>query len=227
MEPGHLVLGPMVHALVFSGFEKRGRMPAPADEPLISVPGPDPYRVVLVGGQLVKGLGLASHQLGLGGSLARGLQAATAHGVTVEVRGTSPGGVRMMADAAAVDETAHDVLVAVLGATEALRLTPTRVWSRELGAFLDRFGADGRPPLVVVATPRLPRDLDMPAWALNRAQQHIDRINYATEERCLERPGVRFVSPLAAGLSAMTGQPRDYDRMAAAVVPAVAAALAS
>jgi GAF domain-containing protein len=56
----------------------------PVDPPRAHASGPAPYRVLAVGGRLLAGHGVLSHDLALTGALARGLSRLVGHGVDVE-----------------------------------------------------------------------------------------------------------------------------------------------
>ena len=57
----------------------------PTDLPRASASGPRPHRVLLVGAELVTSYGVASHQLGIPGTLARQIAASTGFGVDVDL----------------------------------------------------------------------------------------------------------------------------------------------
>ncbi len=66
---------------------RRGEMPYPDDPPVAHGSGPDPDRILLLGGTLVRGIGVRSYELGIPGHLARKLAARTGHGADVEAHG--------------------------------------------------------------------------------------------------------------------------------------------
>lgn len=91
----------------------------PDDLPRGSASGPVPQRVLAVGGELLGGFGVRSHELGLGGALARELGAATGFGVDVDLlfaRSTSPERLADVLAGLPLDDV--DVLVLVLDAAD-------------------------------------------------------------------------------------------------------------
>lgn len=91
----------------------------PIDPPIAHASGPAPYRVLLVGGSLVNGRGVLSHDQALAGSLARGLARNVGHGFDVEALVTSRSTVSDAARALRLrDLSKIDALVVVLDAAE-------------------------------------------------------------------------------------------------------------
>jgi GAF domain-containing protein len=93
----------------------RVRSVLPVDPPRAHASGPAPYRVLAVGGRLLAGRGVTTHDLALTGTLARGVAGSTGHGVDVESivldRVTVPSMMQALADR---DLLRIDALVLVL-----------------------------------------------------------------------------------------------------------------
>ena len=87
----------------------------PADPPRAHASGPAPYRVLAVGGALLAGEGVLTHDLALTGAIARGLARQVGHGVDVtsciDERGGVEGAVRAIRHR---DLSGFDALVLVL-----------------------------------------------------------------------------------------------------------------
>jgi hypothetical protein len=60
-------------------------LPEPVDSRRLSSPGPNPDRILMLGGGIIVGTGVMSHDLGIGGHLGRALTAITERGAQVEV----------------------------------------------------------------------------------------------------------------------------------------------
>lgn len=113
-------------------------LPRPTDAPLVQVPGPDPDRVLVIGGGIAVGFGVLSHELGIAGHLARQISAATGRGIDVDILAEADFRVD---DAPArirgVSFSTYDAVVIFLGVTDAVRHTSGRAWNRSLSALLD------------------------------------------------------------------------------------------
>lgn len=159
-------------------------VPRPSDEPRAEVPGPDPVTIVAIGDGALSGWGVASHQIGLLGHLARAIAAVSGRGV--RVLGEEPGAtgdLATRAQRAPVADADGVLLVPGLGAAIATA-TPAR-WEAQLrstlAAVVPRMCDDAR--LTVVAFPparalpvlhgRLGRDVDRIATRLNEVTRAV------------------------------------------------------
>ena len=87
----------------------------PADPPRGHASGPAPYRVLAVGGRILVGYGVLTHELAMTGAIARGLAALVGHGCDVESMITERSTIESVAEALrAVDLAKVDALVLVL-----------------------------------------------------------------------------------------------------------------
>jgi hypothetical protein len=113
--------------------------------------GPDPHRILIIGANAVRGIGVASHELGIGGHLARRLSALSGRGADVELIGvpgiTPEAAGRLLAEA---DLGRFDALVVMLGGREAVGLRPAETWARDIRALLQQIAAEA-PELSVFA----------------------------------------------------------------------------
>jgi hypothetical protein len=116
-------------------------LPRPTDAPRVHVAGPDPDRILVVGGGIAVGFGVLSHELGIVGHLSRQVSSVTRRGVEADIIADSD--FRMHEVAERVGEVnlgAYDAVVLLLGVTDSIRHTSARSWSRSLSAVLEDFG---------------------------------------------------------------------------------------
>jgi len=114
-------------------------VPLPLDAPQAHSPGIDSDRILIVGGGSAVGWGVLSHTLALPGALARALTAQSGRGAYVDVSADSHMTVANAESWIEFDRLwRYDTIVLTLGFRDAGRLTPTRVWRRDLTALLQR-----------------------------------------------------------------------------------------
>lgn len=202
-------------------------LPTPATRALVHAHGPDPDRVLLLGSGITVGYGVVSHDLALGGNLARELGAQTGRGASVQVIGQSDLTPSNALRAAAVDLQRFDAVVLTLGGFEALTLMPPQLWRRRLRALLDEVRAEARPslPLALVQA-SAPLIAGLPGMFRNLILASVDSINRQTRELCSEMPGTVYLAfaPAQGDVSSLEGT-GTYRGWAALIAPAVGRAL--
>jgi hypothetical protein len=171
-------------------------LPKPIDEPVVNLPGPDPDRLLVVGGGILVGFGVLSHELGMAGHIARQVSVATGRGVHVDI--ISVGDLRMSDASHRVRDTSlsgFDAVVLFLGVTDAIRRTSTRAWRAQLSALLedvDNRAAAGTRVLVVGTQPvRLVATLDNRAGFF--AELHARSLDRESARVCQRWPQAVFV----------------------------------
>ena len=195
------LLAPGMRAWAAASERGFGAIPVPTDAPQAHSAGIDSDRVLIFGSGLAIGRGVVSHNLALPGSLARALSAQTGRGVDVDLIANP----RMNASSAAADLTGvrlsrYDAIVVFLGVNDALNLTPTRAWRREL-ANLFRFleGSSSRSTRIIVAGIQPIRSIPVFDSRLGAvADSHARLLNRATERLCAAADRVTFVPSSAA-----------------------------
>ncbi|MCU1410244.1 MAG: hypothetical protein JWR04_951 [Rhodoglobus sp.] len=180
-----IVAGPFVERILVGAAHSMGELPRPDGAPRVHAMGPDPDRVLMLGAGIVSGIGVASHELGIGGHLARRLSALTGRGADVELVGapelTVSGARRLLAD---VDLGRFDAVVVMLGSREAIGLRAASAWGRDIRGLLDQITASAPPalPVFMVAIAPLPRALPFGRILGPAVTRHIDRLNAVTRE---------------------------------------------
>ena len=178
----------VVSRMLIEATRAAGAVPQPHGAPRVHRPGPDPDRILLVGGGAVRGLGVASHELGIGGHIARRLSTITGRGVDLELRGVSG---LTAADVPSLLETGptlaqFDVLVLMAGTREAMYLPSVTGWRREIHTLLARIAELSPPSMAVVigSIPPLPTALPLSGRFGPLVGRHIARLNLETKAAC-------------------------------------------
>lgn len=164
--------------------QSTGEPPRPSGPPRVHAMGPDPDRILIIGANAVRGIGVASHELGIGGHVARRLSALTGRGADVELIGvpgiTAEAAGRLLAEA---DLGRFDALVVMLGGREAVGLRPAETWARDIRALLQQL-AEEAPELsvFVVGVARLSTAVPFHRLLGPVVGRQAARLNAATRE---------------------------------------------
>ena len=170
--------------------------PRPADAPHADVDGPNPDRVLLLGGLLASGCGVLTHQLGLIGHIARQLSSITGCGAEMEARTDIkltirklPGRIRNL------PPIRSDAVMVMVGVNDALRLTPVRAWKRDLKAVIEaiRRGGAETTPTLIIGIPPLGTFRTLAPLPRRIAARHACLLNDTTKRFCRDLPQVIFV----------------------------------
>lgn len=228
----HWLLGPLASVWLLSRIRHDGEMTYPRDPPLSHGSGPDPDRVLLIGGAVVGGAGVASYDLALGGRLARKLAARTGRGADVETRST----LRYTTETAAAllrdgSLDRFDAVVIILGVREIMRMRPTAMWRRDVHALLDAIREIAPPslPILLVGVAAFGRDMDVPRFVERWLDETVAKHNDETRIAC-ELTGVaEYVpfEPTRNGIRWGRDASLVYESWATALVPAVDRVLAA
>ncbi len=181
--------------ILTSATRSRGELPRPSGDPHVHAMGPDPDRILMIGGGPVRGIGVASYELGIGGHLARRLSSLTGRGADVDLLGVP--GITVAAARKLLPELdlgRFDAVVVMLGAREALGLRPIGRWNRDLRAFLDGLVASAPPTVSVFVVGVAPLQSVMPMSSFFGpiVGRQVDRLNAATLRVC-DATGTYFV----------------------------------
>lgn len=180
-----VVAGPFIERLLVSAAHSMGELPRPNGAPRVHAMGPDPDRVLMLGAGIVSGVGVASHELGIGGYLARRLSVLTGRGADVELLAarelTVAGARKLLADA---DLARFDAVVVMLGSREAIGLRAASAWGRDIRGLLDRIAESAPPalPVFMVSIAPLPKALPFGRMLGPMVGRHIERLNAVTRE---------------------------------------------
>ena len=222
-----VLLRPAIAAWLLSSAAEWRRYPQPTDEPVIEVEGPNRLRVLLLGGGLAIGYGVATHNLGVGGFLARKLAAETGRGTRVEVQGTT----RLTAKTAAklvnqLDLSDFDAVLILLGGNDAFTLLPTRAWNDSVSAIFD--GVERQPServrhIFALGIPPISSIVEVPAWATAAISSRVQHFNERTEALSALGPTRSYIPMTSNGLriGSMT-EPKPYSHWATEIASVMA-----
>ena len=207
-------------------------MPYPDDLPVAHGSGPDPDRILLLGGTLVRGMGVRSYELGIPGNLARKLAAHTGRGADVESHG-----IPMLTTARAEEELRKqqlqrfDGVVVMVGNGEVLTMRPRRMWRRDIPALLATI-AEVTPhglPVLITAIPPFSAAFDVPAFVRKLISRNIDRMNEITKKACADSGIATFIELDGAGPAPTVGSRSAdaYELWASVIVTPLSRALAA
>ena len=133
-------------------------LPYPTDSPHVTIDGPDPDRLLLMGSGVMTGSGVSSHSMSIAGNLARDITAATGRGIEVDIVPISGLLARHAAlRLKAIPLDGYDAVVVAVGINDALIGTPRREWRHGIQAMLSviksTLPARGQIFLVTIADP--------------------------------------------------------------------------
>ena len=222
----HFVVRHALEAMVDASVESHGQLPMPSDDPVVHTVGPDPDRILMMGGGTVAGMGVASHELGLGGQLARRLTMLTGRGVDLELASSYTltfGQARAMV--ATYDLERYDTVVLMMGAREAVGWAPVSEWAHGLRLLLDSLSTV--PQVFVVAVPEFTAHVALPRIISRATVRRIARYNAEARSISQSTPGVEFVpfSPMPVAGFRPFGSVAIYERWADAIAPTIALGL--
>ena len=224
--PGAYVAGRALEAMFNRALSRYGDLPIPHDAPVVHTVGADADRLLLMGTGTVRGLGVTSNELGLGGQLARRLSPLTGRGVDLELAGAT---TLMIHQAVGMidgyDTSRFDAIILVMGIRDTVSLTSPADWRRDMGQLLE--AASRVPQVFLVAIPDFTAYTDLPLYTKRLIRRHAARLNDESRRLAADMPGVEFVPVVAAdpGHFVRPGSVEVYEIFADALAPAIAEGL--
>lgn len=226
----HGVANPLARLWLATSAQSWRHLPTPSDAPRVHAPGSDSDRVLLLGSGVAVGYGVMSHDLALGGHLARALSGLTGRGASVDIvgrRDMAPSNTRTYL--AGLDLARFDALVLTLGGLEALTLMPPALWSRQLRDLLVELQSMAPASLeVFVVEIGMPLLDGLPLGVRSLVAHQTALLNRQTELLCAEFGRTTYVAfaPAQGDVSTLTGR-TTYQGWAELIAPAVADVLDS
>ena len=203
---------------------------SPESSGSVSVPGPDPDRILLVGGGISVGWGMSSHDDALGGYLARSISTATGRGITIDVVTDDilSGSAELPSGVTRILRTA-DAVVITPGDVDAILFLPGAIYRRRLENALDQMTAAGpaNMRIFIVATPPLRTVIALPRVFRPWAARLGAALNDRARQLCRERRNTIFVPFSPSGIAGREGTGRTYSAWAELIAPSVARQLDS
>lgn len=224
--PDHFVVNWLLKSMVNSSLHRDGQLPVPVDHPVVHAAGTDPDRLLLLGSGPVAGIGVTSHQIGIGGQLARRVSALTGRGVDLELMGADDlmiDQVQNMLDA--TDLSRFDAIVLMVGICEASRLSDLSRWRTQVVRLLET--ASAAPQVFAIGVSDFAPYIEVPRLAARAMRRHGVRLNEITQAAAADIPGVQFVpfEPERPDHFTPFGSVKVYELWADAMAPAIAAGL--
>lgn len=113
-------------------------LPYPTGEPAVRVSGPDPDRLLIVGGGIAMGFGVLSHELGIAGHLARQIAASTGRGTDVDILAQPELTMSSVPEKlSGWTLSGYDAIILILGVTDSVKRTPSRRWRDAVAGAID------------------------------------------------------------------------------------------
>ena len=202
---------------------------APNDAPRAEAIGPDPDRILLLGPGKSSGLGVHTHELGLGGHLARELSALTRRGCCIDIVSDptmSVADVGVVINWSSLDR--FDALVLTLGGSEIFHFRSLWGWQRDLTALLESIQSAGGGTLHTFILGIAPVDefVSLPRPLLAIVNRKISNLNALSERLCSSRSSVTFVPVTAReGAATISLDSSTYAHWAKELAPTVATQL--
>ena len=192
----HSIARPWVVFWLASTALSRALIPRPPGTDAVHTSGINPARLLLIGGGASIGFGVLSHDLALGGHVARQLTAITGRAIDLDLVTD-----REMTVTSALPTLSkqpigrYDAVVISLGLIEALTFRPASEWVAGLDELIERALDRGRDDLrvFVVGVPPLPALMTYPLPIRVLAGRHARTINELSRVLCAGRDGVTFL----------------------------------
>jgi len=192
------VLSPLFWTWLKAAAQDRRDWMYPTGTPEVRIAGTDPARILIIGDDTVAGFGVRTHQLGIGGHLARCLYENLARGVVVTIA-AQPGAsarstLKRLGD---VDVSGFDAIVLMLATTDAFCLTPRRSWRRNMTSLIDFLKSADAPSMFVTSAASLQSARSLPSFARRLTGRHACMLNVETKRIC-SQTGTTLISLDAA-----------------------------
>lgn len=228
----HRLLGPLSYAYVLSRVSRDGELAIPDDSSVTHGSGPDPDRVLIVGGLIARGLGVASYDLAVGGHVARQLAARTGRGADVETIGLEDFDLLVAAGTLrSANLSRFDVVLLLPGIKEVVAMRPTSVYRHDIRELLDTIAEESPAgqPVLIAGVAAFMEDMDVPSFVSEWMRERIVRQNAETQRACEQTGAAEFVpfTPTRAGIRTGRDASAVYESWAQALVPALDRALAT
>ena len=178
-------------------LDASANVPRALDASFVDAVGEDPDHVLLVGSSVVAGFGVTTHKLGLIGCLSRQLSKITGRGVAVQSCAGVGDTLRQMVRRVQARIPAKlDAVMVLLGADDAIRLTPVPAWKQDLSELIDVIkDVSGDPDISIIV-------VGVPPFGLSEVRARIPRrlishhqrsLNTHAHQVCNEHREVTFV----------------------------------
>lgn len=197
---------------------------SPDSPAAVAVAGPDPDRILLIGGGISVGWGMKTHNDALGGHLTKSISMATGRGVSMDVMTDDilTGTAALPSDVTRVLR-AVDAVIITPGDVDAMLLLPTVIYRRRLEQVLDQVieAAPVNVRVFVVAIAPLSTVVALPRPLRRLASRLGVALDQKARQVCLHRDNAVFVPFSPTGIAGREGSGRTYAAWAGLIAPCV------
>ncbi|MET0859548.1 MAG: hypothetical protein ABW091_00835 [Microbacterium sp.] len=211
------MLGPLLWAAFRATAQQQRGWYYPSGPAVVSIPGVDPIRILLIGDAPAAGCGVLIHDLGIAGTLARKVAADTKRGVVVVVSALPDASANStLKHLAGVDLVGYDSIVLMLATTDAFCLTSRRSWQRSMTGLLQALTSTGTASVFVTSTASMQLTRSLSPLARRLTGNHARLLNVETYRVCAQS-GVSMI-PLDAANDLTPGTYAKWGRRIGAYV---------
>jgi GAF domain-containing protein len=163
--------------------------PRPPSSSTVHGFGPDPLRLLLFGGGPALGYGVTSHEVSLGGHLARQLARAIGRGIDMDIvteAHVTAASARKLAEA--LNPSRYDAIIVAIGVQDALDLARPEPWTEELAGLQSalRSPLGKSPRLFFVGVPAPSRVMKLDRVRATLFDAIAERLDASLKRMCIE-----------------------------------------
>ncbi|KAA9110398.1 hypothetical protein [Microbacterium rhizomatis] len=207
-ENPEVVLGPLFWGLFRASTRQQRGWCYPAEPAVVSIPGVDPIRILIIGDGPAAGCGVLIHELGIAGTLARYVAEHAARGAVVSVIAQPDASARStLGCLAGVDFADYDAVVLMLATTDAFCLTGRRSWQRSMTELVEFLTSSGPASVFVTSAASMHLTRSLTPVARRITGKHARLLDAETREVC-----ARSGTPMIDLDAANDLTPRTYAR---------------
>lgn len=180
-----VVLGPVFWLLFRAATQQQRGWRYPAGPAEVRVPGVDPFRILVIGDGPAAGCGVLLHEMGIAGTVARHVAAATGRAVVVTVSAAPDASARStLYGLDALDLDPYDVIVLMLATTDAFCLTGRRSWRRSMTGLVRRLTAGSSASVLVTSVASMQLTRTLSPLARRVTGRHARLLDVETRQIC-------------------------------------------
>ena len=219
-----LLTGPIALLWIYSRVLRDAELAFPQDPPISHGSGPDPDRLLIIGGPIVRGMGVTSYVLALSGHVARQLAARTGRGADIEARGIDNFDT-VAAEVALRHEPLErfDALMLILGIRDIVSLRSPEHWRDQIRHLIATIAELVPPtlPVLIVGVAPFAQAMDVPRFVVRWVDRRIEEQNAETKRACMDSGVAEYVPFLPARTGIRHGRDASavYESWATAMVP--------
>lgn len=182
-----MVLGPLFWGWFKVTTQEQHEWRYPTGPSEINIAGTGPARILVVGDGPAAGFGVRTHQLGIGGHLARYLVGQIEGGVVVTVVAQPAASARSTRERLGdIDLEGYDSIVLMLATTDAFCLTNRRSWRRNMTALVHALKSTDASSVFVTSAASLHLARPLAPFVRRIAGRHARTLNVETSRICAQ-----------------------------------------